>query len=141
MSIFAFNQLFAENLNIQSLNISIDKKTKLTIFKGEVVAIDEKNNIFKTEYAEYKKSLKLLESKDKTNILTSQGYNILGTNMIFDNENNYISSKYPATVTDLDNNNIYVENFEYSTEKFFFKSSGKIKVVDNKNNSYNFSQV
>ena len=141
LSIFAFNQLFAENLNIQSLNISIDKKTKLTIFKGEVVAIDEKNNIFKTEYAEYKKSLKLLESKDKTNILTSQGYNILGTNMIFDNENNYISSKYPATVTDLDNNNIYVENFEYSTEKFFFKSSGKIKVVDNKNNSYNFSQV
>ena len=57
-SIF-FQPLLAENLNIQSKNISIDKKTKLTIFRNEVVATDSENNIFKTEYAEYSKDLKL----------------------------------------------------------------------------------
>ena len=32
----------AENLNIQSSNISIDKKTRLSLFKGEVVTDDIK---------------------------------------------------------------------------------------------------
>ena len=34
-----------------------------------------------------------------------------------------------------------MEKFEYSTINKFFKSSGKIKVIDSRNNSYNFSQV
>ena len=55
----------AENLNIQSSEISIDKKSSLTVFKGDVVATDYKNNIFKTEYAEYKKDLKFLKVKAK----------------------------------------------------------------------------
>ena len=37
--------------------IFIDKKSSLTIFKGDVVATDYKNNVFKSEYAEYKKDL------------------------------------------------------------------------------------
>ena len=35
--------VFAENLNIQSLSISIDKNSKVSIFKNEVIASDEKN--------------------------------------------------------------------------------------------------
>ena len=63
-----FQPLLAENLKIQSTNISIDKETKLTIFKDNVSATDDKNNSFLTEYAEYAKDLRLLTSKGKTEI-------------------------------------------------------------------------
>ena len=85
--LISFNPLLAENLNIKSKNISIDKITKLTIFKENVVAKDINNNIFKTEYAEYKKDLKSLESKGKTTIKTSEGFFVVGENIIFDNNN------------------------------------------------------
>ena len=71
-SIF-FQKSFAENLNIQSKEIFIDKKTKTTVFKNEVVAVDDKKNIFKGDYAEYKKDLKLLKSVGETSIETSRG--------------------------------------------------------------------
>ena len=47
LSIFFFQPLMGENLNIQSSEISIDKKSLLTVFKGAVVATDYKNNVFK----------------------------------------------------------------------------------------------
>ena len=46
ISILIFQPIKAENLNIQSSEISIDKKSRLTIFKGDVVATDYKNNVF-----------------------------------------------------------------------------------------------
>jgi LPS-assembly protein len=141
ISMFFFQPLMAENLNIQSSEISIDKKTRLTIFKGNVVATDHKNNVFKSEYAEYKKNLKFLKSTGETTILTSEGYFLSGENIIFDNKNKSIRSENNATIKDLENNNIYLENFEYSTENNFFKSAGKIKIVDSNENSYNFSQI
>ena len=141
LSIFFFQPLMAENLNIQSSEISIDKKSGLTIFKGDVVATDYKNNVFKSEYAEYKKDLKFLESKGKTTILTSEGYLLTGVDIIFDNKNRFIKSDDKTIIKDLENNNIYLENFEYSTENNFFKSTGKIKIVDSNDNSYNFSQI
>ena len=54
-----FNPLSAESLDIQASSVSIDKKTKLAVFKDNVVVIDDKNNQFNTEYAEYNKELKL----------------------------------------------------------------------------------
>ena len=51
--------------------MSIDKKTKSTIFNGNVVASDPKNNVFKADFAEYKKNLQLLKSKGKTTILSN----------------------------------------------------------------------
>ncbi len=141
LSICLFQPLLAENLNIQSSEIFIDKKSRLTIFKGEVIAKDYKNNTFKSEYAEYKKDQKFLKSKGDTSILTSEGYFLSGANIVFDNKNKFIKSDEKAIIKDLENNNIYLENFEYSTENNFFKSTGKIKIVDSKSNSYNFSQV
>ena len=130
----------ADSLNIKASNISIDKK-KLTIFKGDVYAKDERNNEFKTQYAEYKKELKLLESEGKTTILTSEGFYLVGEDILFDNKNYIIKSSKPATIQDLEKNNIFLENFEYSTKDNFFKSIGKVKLVDSKNNSYSFSQI
>ena len=83
---FFFNSAFAENLNIQSSNITLDKEKKLTIFEENVVAIDTQNNTFKTQYAEYDKSLNLLQSKGETTLLTSEGYFLEGKNLIFDNK-------------------------------------------------------
>ncbi len=135
------NPLFSENLNIQSKNISIDKKLKLTVFENEVVAKDEKNNVFKTNYAEYDKDLKLLKSKDETSILTSEGFVVSGKNILFDNEKKVIKSNDDAIITDLEGNEIYLEKFEYSTKNNFFKSTGNIEVIDSNENSYKFSQI
>ena len=68
--------VFAENLNIQSLSISIDKNSKVSIFKNEVIASDEKNNILKTNYAEYNKDLEILKSIGETTIITSEKYTL-----------------------------------------------------------------
>ena len=129
-SIFFFQSLFAENLNIQSSSISIDKKSKLTIFKDKVIATDTKNNEFKSEYAEYDKELKLLISKGETTILTSEGFFLTGKDIIFDNKKNFIKSNAPAVITDLEKNNIYLDKFEYSTSNKFFTSTGNIKIID-----------
>ncbi len=141
LSMLFFHPLSADNLNIQSSEISIDKESRLTIFKGGVVARDHKNNVFKTNYAEYKKDLKFLKSKGETTVITSEGYSISGENIIFDNKNGFIKSDNKTTVKDLEENNIFLENFEYSVESNFFKSIGKIKIIDTNNNSYNFSQI
>ena len=138
---FFYKPLFADNLNIQSSTISIDKETKITVFKNDVIATDDKNNIFKTQYAEFDKDSKKLISKGDTTIITSEGYMLKGKNIIFNNKNKIIESKDPATITDLDQSKIFLENFKYFTKDSFFKSVGAIKVIDSKNNSYNFSQV
>ena len=138
---FFYKPLFADNLNIQSSTISIDKETKITVFKNDVIATDDKNNIFKTQYAEFDKDSKKLISKGDTTIITSEGYMLKGKNIIFNNKNKIIESKDPAIITDLDQSKIFLENFKYFTKDSFFKSVGAIKVIDSKNNSYNFSQI
>ena len=98
VSLLYFQVSQAENLKIKSENISIDKETKITIFKNNVEAIDSRNNILITEYAEYDKNLKILKSKNKTKIITSESYTLEGNNITFDNNNNIISSNEPATI-------------------------------------------
>ena len=100
--IFCFSPSLAENLNIQSLNITIDKKTKTTIFQNQVSAKDEKNNQLLTEFAEYNKNLQLFKTVGKTTVLTSGGFVIEGDNIIFDNNKNYIKSNSPANIRDVE---------------------------------------
>ena len=138
---FLSQPIMADNLNIQSSSITIDKKRKLTIFKEGVVAIDAKKNILKSNYAEYNKELKLLKSLGETSIQTSEGFFISGNNIIFDNKNNILKSDEDVTIQDLENNNIYLQGFEYSINNNFFRSTGEIKVIDEKKNVFNFSQI
>ena len=63
--IIFFSPLSAENLNIQSSTISIDKDKKLSIFKNEVVAKDNKNNVLKLIMQNLTKILKYLIPKVK----------------------------------------------------------------------------
>ena len=73
------------------------------------------------------KHLKTLKSKGKTFIMTSQGFSLAGDDIIFDNKNNIIKSDKPALLKDLELNEIYFENFEYSTKDNLFKSFGEIQ--------------
>tara|TARA_B100000963_G_scaffold146964_1_gene127965 strand:+ start:13239 stop:15557 length:2319 start_codon:yes stop_codon:yes gene_type:complete len=141
ITFFFLSPSLADNLNIKSENISIDKEKKLSIFKDNVVVTDVKNNVFKTNYAEYLKDSQYLKSVGETTIETSEGYFLKGEDVIFDGRNEIIKSEKNAVLTDLENNMIYLDNFEYSTKNNFFKSFGNIKILDSRNNSYNFSQL
>ena len=55
-----FQDAFAEKLNIKSSSITLDKQTQITVFNKNVIATDEKNNILKTDFAEYDKNLQSL---------------------------------------------------------------------------------
>ena len=124
---FLSQPIMADNLNIQSSSVTIDKKRKLTIFKDGVIATDAKKNILKSDHAEYDKDLKLLKSLGKTTILTSEGFVLSGNNIIFDNNNNFLRSDEAVTIRDLENNNIYLEGFEYSTITIFLDRQVKLK--------------
>ena len=169
--IFSTSSLFAENLLIESKNITIDKKTEISIFEDEViirtkegnviksdyaeynkmsgfiklkknvVANDIERNIIETEYAEYNELDRIFKSIGPTTVTTSEKYLIKGENIIFDDSKNLISSKDNTEVTDQDGNKIYLDNFEYETENNIFKSIGFVKIVDKTNNIYEFSQV
>ena len=167
---FLSPKLFAENLQIQSKNILLDKDGKTSVFKNEVivetkdktikgnyaeynkekglliikdnvVAIDNKGNLIKTELAEYYEKEKILISKGMTNIVTSEKYQLKGTNLRIDSQKKIISSENEAILVDLDGNSIYLSSFEYLINKNVFKSVGYTKIIDVNNNTIEFSQI
>ena len=77
---------------------------------------------------------------DPTKISTSENYIIESSDITLDNSKKRIFQK-KTTVTDQDNNQIFVDNFDFETENSIFKSIGNIEIFDNKDNKYQFSQV
>ena len=169
--VFFFNQLFGENLYIESTSMDFDKKKQLTIFKDKVVfktkenktikseyaeynknsglivlrdqviLIDQQNNRIEAEYAEYYENKKLFISKGPTKIITNEGYVANGKNFILDNTQNLVKSNDEAIIKDKNENTIYLENFEFLNKKNIFKSIGLVKITDNLENTYEFSQI
>ena len=163
--------LLAESINITSKNISVDKKSEVTIFENEVLIKDTKNNTIQSEYAEYNKKLNLImlkknvlakdskgnifESDDaeyneklkifrsigETKITTKEGSTVNTKNITLNNLQNIVYSNYDKNITDIQKNKILINNFEYKANEGIFNSVGKIKVVDNLKNSYEFSQI
>ena len=169
--VFFSNNLFGENLYIESTSMDFDKKKQLTIFKDkvmfktkenktikseyaeynkknglivlrdQVILIDQQNNRIEAEYAEYYENKKLFISKGPTKIITNEGYVANGKNFILDNTQNLIKSDDEAIIKDNNENTIYLENFEFLNKKNIFKSIGLVKVTDNLENTYEFSQI
>ncbi len=161
----------AENLEIESQNMSFDKANQKTIFLNDVLLKTEENKSIKSEYAEYDKKNRLITLKDKvflidnlnnrvetnhakyfedkkifqtfgpSKIITREGYVVEGENFLFDNLNNNLVSKEDAIIKDTDENTIYLENFEFLNKENIFKSIGLIKVEDKLENVYEFSQI
>ena len=170
-SIFFSTVLFAENILIESKNITLDKEKKISIFKNDVIvttedknkiksdyaeyskvkgilkfkqniiAVDNQNNIIETNYAEYNEKEKILKTKGPTKIITSEKYIIEGSDILLNNNKGFIKSDVSTIITDQDNNKIYLENFEYQSVNNIFRSIGYIKVEDRTGNSSEFSQI
>ena len=169
--IFFQNFLHADNLDIKAKNIKIDKNNEITVFEKEVEITDKFNNIINADYVEYNKKdnfLKLegnIYSKDiNGNIFTSskatydnknqifksigdttfetvEGYKIISSNITIDNIESKITTDSKTIITDLENNKIFLDNFEYIKKNNIFKSVGEIEIIDKNKNSYNFSQI
>ena len=165
------NAAAAENLFIEAKNITINKESQISIFENDVLVKTQDNNTIKSDFAEYNKSesslvlkknvvandfqkntfetdhasyneiTKIFESFGPTKVITSENYIIEGEDITLDNFNNYIFSNKKTVITDLDNNKIYLDNFEYLTKSNIFKSVGFIKIKDEMNNVYEFSQI
>ncbi len=130
-----------ENLDIQAKKISVDKKKEITIFQDEVVIKDNQNNYIKSDYVIFDKKLQKLNIQGKVGILTSEGYSVESENVTMDKQKSTLISESPTIITDVQKNKIYLNNFEYNSKEKKFKSIGDIKVNDNLNNVYKFSQI
>ena len=169
--VFFSNHLFGENLYIESTSMDFDKKKQLTIFKDkvmfktkesktikseyaeynkksglivlrdQVILIDQQNNRIEAEYAEYYENKKLFISKGPTKIITNEGYVANGKNFLLDNNQNLVKSNDEVIIKDKNENTIYLENFEFLNKKNIFKSIGLVKITDNLENPYEFSQI
>ena len=64
-----FTNVNAENLFIQSKNITIDKNKEISIFENEVLVRTEENNEIISDYAEYDKKKGLIKFKDNIVVL------------------------------------------------------------------------
>ena len=169
--ILFINNSYGKNINITAKNITIDKKKQITIFKDDVVIIDENKNNIKSDFASYNKNLDLYQLKNNVYIEDLKGNILISDNAIYDKKNNFykisgparfisslgyevessditlnfvtkvISSDKITKITDIEKNLIFLDNFEYQSNLNIFKSIGNIKVKDKFNNSYNFSQI
>ena len=139
--LFFTSNLLANNLEISSSEVKLDKKDSKIILKGDIKAVDENNNILKADEAYYLKDQDLLNSVGLTTIITSEKYLFESKNVIFDNKNKIIKSNFPTKIIDPDGNTIFVDMFDYNSLKNILYSKGKIKLEDKKKNIYNFNQL
>ena len=159
----------AENVSIEAKNITLDKDQEISIFENDVTVKtkdkiikseyvrynkkkgiliikenisvrDNQNNLIKAEYANYDEINKIFKTQGPTEILTAEKY-LIETSDIVLVKQNFIKSEKNTTITDQDNNKILLGNFDYLIKENIFKSIGLIKVKDNNNNSYEFSQI
>tara|TARA_B110000444_G_C18836146_1_gene596066 strand:+ start:200 stop:2539 length:2340 start_codon:yes stop_codon:yes gene_type:complete len=141
MFFFQISILHGSELNILSSEVKVEKNSKLIILNGNVTATDDKNNKLYTDSGTFEKKANIFKSFGSTKILTSEKYEVKGNDMLFDNKNKIISSDSKTKIVDKDGNQIFLEMFNYATDKNMFYSKGAIKVVDINQNIYNFSEI
>ena len=165
-----FSNAFAENIQIQAKNITLDKDKITTVFENDVV-VKTKNKIIKSQYLKYNKKIGLLILKNNiiaednnrniitaenaefnenkeifktfgpTNIVTSEKYTVKGKNIIIDNKSKTINSNEVTSINDPEGNYIELQNFSYQVKNNIFKSIGSVKILDRLENNYEFSQI
>ncbi len=168
---FFCTNLNAKNIFIEAKDIKLDKNNQITIFQNQVkivtedgyeiecdyafydkkngqlelkkniVGVDSKKNIIKTNYAKYNEITKIFTTNGPTEIKTAEEYLIEGEDVIFNDKLKNIISKKKALIIDKDSNEINLENFDYQINDGLFKSVGNIEITDKLNNSYQFSQI
>ena len=79
--IFCSHALIANELDIKSNTIELDKSKNTVIASGSVEVIDSENNIINSEKIKYDKTNKVLNTFGQTEILTSEKFKIKGENL------------------------------------------------------------
>ena len=168
--LFFFQNVFAENISIIATDISIDKNNNTSIFKNNVIVktkdktiksdyanynketgylflekdvriTDDKNNKMFTEYVEYFEKDEIFKTKGPTKVETSEGYILEGEDLFLDNKQKIIKSNKKSNLTDIEQNNIILDSFEFLVKESLFKSIGFIEITDSKSNKYEFTQI
>ena len=138
---FFQSNLFAKDLEVNATKINLDSNTKIMTLEGSVTAVDKKNNKIFTDYAVYQKNQGLLQTSGLSKLITSENYILTGSDLSFDEKNQIISSSNRAKIIDNDGNQFYLEMFSYVIKKKQFFSKGNTKLIDVKNNEYEFSEI
>jgi hypothetical protein len=131
----------ASELNVSASKIQLDENSKIIFLNGNVVAVDKNNNKLTTDTAKYNKKNGRLLATGETKIITSENYQVLGSNILFDDKNKIISSNEESQILDKDGNQIFVNSFKYLINKNIFFSKGPIKIIDVNNNQYRFCEI
>ena len=79
-----FTSSFAGELNINALEVHLDKEKKIIYAEGGVKISDTKQNLILTEKAEYDKSKNLAKTLGQTNIITSEEFKVAGKNIFYE---------------------------------------------------------
>ena len=130
-----------EDQTIKSDYVKYNKKLGFLILKGNISAIDNRNNTIEANYAEYSEKNKIFKTFGTTKLITSENYTLKGQDIIINNYEGFIKSEKNSILTDQEKNEIYLENFEYQAKNNIFRSIGLIKIRDKLKNSYEFSQL
>jgi len=131
----------AEELDITASELTFLNEGKLVIAEGDVTIIDSEGNVVKTDKAEYDKSIDKVKIYQNTIINLKNGYEIISSNILYDNKNKFISSNEKSELKDSEGNFIFVNMFEYQIEKNLFSSRGEVKIIDSNKNKYYFGEV
>ena len=131
----------AEELSIKASVVEVDKINEIVYAKKNVEISDKQNNTIFSDNAEYDKSKGIVKTIGPTKIITSGNYEITGNDLFYDDNKKIIYSENFTTITDINKNKISVNMFNYLTLKKMFFSTGEIKLVDNRNNEYLFSEI
>ena len=74
-------------------------------------------------------------------MITSQNYSLEGNDIYFDYKDKIMKSDKSAILKDQSGNTVFLDNFEYVATKSIFKSIGYVKILDQFDNTYEFSQI
>ena len=96
--LFLSTNLLANDLEITSTEVKIDKKIQKLFLKVTSKLLTNNKNILKAEEAYYSKDKDLLNSIGLTKIITSENYILESSDVIFDNKNKIIKSDYPTKI-------------------------------------------
>ena len=128
-----------DGIEINSNELSYDKKKNILRVFGNVKIKDKKNNIFTEgeEYVYYKNIEKII-SKGKTNSKIQDKYIIKSLDLIYERNLSKIYSQNKSNIIDQNNNSFSFSKFEFDIDNNILKAKD-LSLFDSLNNQYYLS--
>ena len=128
-----------DGIEINSNELSYDKKKNILRVFGNVQIKDKKNNIL-TEGEEYiyYKNIEKIVSKGKTNSKIQNKYIIESLDLVYERNLSKIQSQNKSNIIDHNNNKFFFDKFEFDIENNILKAKD-LSLFDNLNNEYYLS--